>query len=54
MQAGLNPLVVRRDHSDEAAHSLNTEFVSGNYFRTFALRPAHLPSNCLSLRSAIP
>jgi macrolide transport system ATP-binding/permease protein len=40
MQAGLNPLVVRRDHSDEAAHSVNTEFVSGNYFRTFGLRPA--------------
>jgi macrolide transport system ATP-binding/permease protein len=40
MQAGLNPLVVRRDHSDEAAHSVDTEFVSGNYFRTFGLRPA--------------
>ena len=40
MQAGLNPLVVRRDHSDEAAHSVNAEFVSGNYFRTFGLRPA--------------
>ena len=40
MQAGLNQLVVRREHSDEAAHSVNTEFVSGNYFRTFGLRPA--------------
>jgi macrolide transport system ATP-binding/permease protein len=40
MQAGLNQLVVRRDGSDEAAHSVNTEFVSGNYFRTFGLRPA--------------
>ena len=40
MQAGLNPLVVRRDHSGEAAHSVNAEFVSGNYFRTFGLRPA--------------
>src|SRR5580704_9344947 len=40
MQAGLNPLVVRRDHSDEAAHSVNAEFISGNYFRTFGLRPA--------------
>ena len=39
MQAGLHPLVVRRDHSDEAAHSVNTEFVSGNYFSTFGLRP---------------
>jgi predicted permease len=40
MQAGLSSLVVRREHSDEAAHSVNTEFVSGNYFRTFGLRPA--------------
>jgi macrolide transport system ATP-binding/permease protein len=40
MQAGLNPLVVRREHSDEAAHSVNAEFISGNYFRTFGLRPA--------------
>ena len=40
MQAGLNPLVVRRDHSDETAHSINAEFISGNYFRTFGLRPA--------------
>jgi predicted permease len=38
MQSGLNPLVVRRDHSDEAAHSVNAEFISGNYFRTFGLR----------------
>jgi len=40
MQAGLNPLVVRRDHSEEAAHSVDAEFISGNYFRTFGLRPA--------------
>jgi len=40
MQAGLNALVVRRDHSDEAAHSVDAEFISGNYFRTFGLRPA--------------
>jgi predicted permease len=39
MQANITPLVVRREHSDEAAHSVNTEFVSGNYFRTFGLRP---------------
>lgn len=39
MQAGLNTLVVRRDHSDEPAHSVNSEFVSGNYFHTFGLRP---------------
>jgi predicted permease len=40
MQAGLNTLVVRREHSDESAHSVNSEFVSGNYFHTFGLRPA--------------
>jgi predicted permease len=40
MQAGLNPLVVRREHSEESAHSVNAEFVSGNYFRTFGLQPA--------------
>src|SRR5579862_6358940 len=40
MQAGLNTLVVRREHSDESAHSVNAEFISGNYFRTFGLRPA--------------
>lgn len=40
MQAGLNTLVVRRDHSEEPAHSVNSEFVSGNYFHTFGLRPA--------------
>src|SRR5579862_8396538 len=40
MQAGLNTLVVRREHSDESAHSVNAEFISGNYFYTFGLRPA--------------
>jgi predicted permease len=40
MQAGLNPVVVRRAHAGEAAHSVNAEFVSGNYFRTFGLRSA--------------
>src|SRR5579863_4500485 len=40
MQAGLNPLVVRRERSEEAAHSVDAEFISGNYFRTFGLRPA--------------
>ena len=40
MQAGLNSLVVRREHSDESAHSVNAEFISGNYFHTFGLRPA--------------
>jgi predicted permease len=40
MQAGLNPLVVRREQSEETAHSVDAEFISGNYFRTFGLRPA--------------
>jgi len=40
MQAGQNTLVVRREHSDESAHSVNAEFISGNYFHTFGLRPA--------------
>ena len=40
MQAGLDPLVMRREHSEEAAHSVDAEFISGNYFRTFGLRPA--------------
>jgi macrolide transport system ATP-binding/permease protein len=40
MQAGLNTLVVRRENSDESAHSVNAEFISGNYFHTFGLRPA--------------
>ena len=40
MQAGINTLVIRRDRSDESAHSLVAEFISGNYFQTFGLRPA--------------
>ena len=40
MQAGLNALVVRRDRSAEPAHSVESEFISGNYFQTFGLRPA--------------
>lgn len=40
MQAGTNTLVVRRDRSDESAHSVDSEFISGNYFHTFGLRPA--------------
>jgi predicted permease len=40
MQAGLNTLVVRRERSDESAHSVNAEFISGNYFHTFGLRAA--------------
>jgi macrolide transport system ATP-binding/permease protein len=42
MQAGFGyrPIVVRRDGTQESARSVVGEFVSGNYFRTFGLRPA--------------
>jgi macrolide transport system ATP-binding/permease protein len=42
MQAGFayRPVIVRHDHSEENARSVTGEFVSGNYFRTFGLRPA--------------
>jgi macrolide transport system ATP-binding/permease protein len=41
MQAGFgyNPVTVRRDGDAAAARSMVGEFVSGNYFRTFGLRP---------------
>ena len=41
MQAGFgfNPIIVRRDGDAAAARSMMGEFVSGNYFRTFGLRP---------------
>lgn len=41
IQAGYlyRPITVRRDHSQEDARSVMGEFVSGNYFRTFGLRP---------------
>src|SRR5215831_3025546 len=41
MQAGFEyrPVVVRRDGSQTLARSLTGEFVSGNYFSTFGLRP---------------
>ena len=41
MQAGFTyrPVTVRRDGSSENARSVMGEFVSGNYFRTFGLRP---------------
>jgi len=41
IQAGFEyrPLTVRRDGTQAAARSLSAEFVSGNYFRTFGLRP---------------
>src|SRR5690348_4772219 len=41
MQAGFayRPLTARRDGEHTDAHSVMGEFVSGNYFRTFGLRP---------------
>jgi macrolide transport system ATP-binding/permease protein len=41
MQAGFGfrPVVVRRDGTQESPRSVMGEFVSGNYFRTFGLRP---------------
>jgi predicted permease len=41
MQAGYlyRPIVVRRGDSQESARSVMGEFVSGNYFRTFGLKP---------------
>ena len=42
MQSGFgffNPLTTRRDGADGVAHSSVSEFVSGNYFRTFGLQP---------------
>src|SRR6201996_8921479 len=41
MQAGFgyNPITVRRGGDAAAARSMMGEFVSGNYFRTFGLRP---------------
>jgi predicted permease len=33
------PITVRRDRGDAVARSATGEFVSGNYFRTFGLRP---------------
>jgi macrolide transport system ATP-binding/permease protein len=42
MEAGFAyaPLIARRDGTQEDARSVMAEFVSGNYFRTFGLRPA--------------
>jgi macrolide transport system ATP-binding/permease protein len=41
IQAGFTsrPVTVRRDGTSDAARSVMGEFVSGNYFRTFGLRP---------------
>ena len=42
MESGFSyrPVTVRRDATQETARSAMGEFVSGNYFRTFGLRPA--------------
>jgi macrolide transport system ATP-binding/permease protein len=41
MQAGFTfrPVIARRDRTEQSARSVMGEFVSGNYFRTFGLRP---------------
>jgi len=41
IQAGFSfrPIIARRDHTQDPARSVMGEFVSGNYFRTFGLRP---------------
>lgn len=36
---GYRPVIARRDGTADAARSVMGEFVSGNYFRTFGLRP---------------
>jgi macrolide transport system ATP-binding/permease protein len=42
MEAGFSyrPVTARRDGTSDAPRSVMDEFVSGNYFRTFGLRPA--------------
>ena len=42
MESGFSyrPVTVRRNGSQDVARSVMGEFVSGNYFRTFGLRPA--------------
>jgi len=42
IQAGFEyrPIVIRRGDSQESARSVMGEFVSGNYFRTFGLKPS--------------
>src|SRR3984893_17843107 len=39
MQAGTGQIIARRDKTQQSAHSVRGEFVSGNYFRTFGLQP---------------
>jgi len=40
MQSGLGTIIARPDKTQEAARSVTSEFVSGNYFRTFGLQPS--------------
>jgi macrolide transport system ATP-binding/permease protein len=40
MQSGFGQIIARRDKTQESARSVNGEFVSGNYFRTFGLQPS--------------
>jgi len=42
MESGFHyrPVTVRREGPENVAHSMMGEFVSGNYFRTFGLRPS--------------
>ena len=39
MQSGLGTIIARPDKTSEAARTVTSEFVSGNYFRTFGLQP---------------
>jgi macrolide transport system ATP-binding/permease protein len=39
MQSGLGTIIARSGKTQEAARSVSSEFVSGNYFRTFGLQP---------------
>ncbi len=39
MQSGIGQIIARRDKTQEGARSVSSEFVSGNYFRTFGLKP---------------
>ena len=40
MQSGLGTIIARSGKTGEAARSVQGEFVSGNYFRTFGLQPS--------------
>lgn len=40
MQSGLGTIIARPDKTSEAARTVTSEFVSGNYFRTFGLQPS--------------